>query len=245
MKQVKVFAHGGASGYAPENTLPAFALAMEQGADGIELDVHLSRDGELVVIHDEKLERTTDGSGLDCEHSLAELRALHAANGMDGFPEARIPTLREVLALVKPSAMQVNIELKTGILWYEGIEGKTLRLVDEMGMADRMVYSSFNHYSVEAVRRLAPEAETAWLFSDVICDVEKLALARGVKGLHPALWHTRMADLLERYLGSGGPGRLWTVLRAEVFRRLRARGGVAVITNVPALALSVRREPGE
>ena len=64
MKQVKVFAHRGASAYAPENTLPAFALAMEQGADGIELDIHLTKDGELVVIHDEKLDRTTNGTGL-------------------------------------------------------------------------------------------------------------------------------------------------------------------------------------
>lgn len=172
MKQSKVFAHRGASQYAPENTLEAFRLAMEQGAEGIELDVHLSADGELVVIHDETLERTTNGTGLVKEHTLAQLQALRADNHMEEFEAAHIPTLRQVLELVRPGDMQVNIELKTGILWYEGIEEKTLELVKELGMQDRVVYSSFNHYSIEEVRRLDPTAETAYLFSDVIFEVE-------------------------------------------------------------------------
>ena len=157
MKQVQVYAHRGASAYAPENTLPAFALAMEQGADGIELDIHLTKDGELVVIHDEKVDRTTNGTGLVKDYTLAELRGLCADNGMEGFSEARIPTLREVLALVRPGNMKVNIEIKTGILWYDGIEEKALRLVQDMGMQDRVIWSSFNHYSIEKVRQLAPK----------------------------------------------------------------------------------------
>ena len=96
---------------------------------------------------------------------------------MEGFSEARIPTLREVLALVKPGNMMVNIEIKTGILWYDGIEEKALRLVQDMGMQDRVIWSSFNHYSIEKVRSLSPQAETAYLFGDIICDVEKYAAA--------------------------------------------------------------------
>lgn len=91
MKQVKIWAHRGASACAPENTLPAFALAMEQGADGIELDVHLTRDGELVVIHDEELDRTTNGHGLVKDCTLAQLQALCADNGMAGFPKPVFP----------------------------------------------------------------------------------------------------------------------------------------------------------
>lgn len=242
MKQSKVFAHRGASRYAPENTLEAFRLAMEQGAEGIELDVHLSADGELVVIHDETLERTTNGTGLVKEHTLAQLQALRADNHMEGFEAARIPTLRQVLELVRPGDMQVNIELKTGILWYEGIEEKTLELVKELGMQDRVVYSSFNHYSIEEVRRLDPTAETAYLFSDVIFEVEKYAARRGVKGLHPALWHVKMADFLADYLQSGLAVRVWTVNRPEDMRLLMERGVDAVITNDPALALQVRAE---
>ena len=204
MKQVKIYAHRGASAYAPENTLPAFQAAMEQGADGIELDVHLSRDGELVVIHDEELDRTTNGTGLVKDHTLAELKKLCADNGMSGYGDVRIPTLQEVLELVKPSGMLVNIELKTGILWYEGIEKKTLDLVEKLGMKNRTVYSSFNHYSIAEVQRLAPKAETAYLFGDIPCDVEKYAAAHNVKGLHPGLYNVKMGNLLQ-VRGTGDP----------------------------------------
>lgn len=240
MKQTKIFAHRGASQYAPENTLEAFRLAMEQGADGIELDVHLSADGELVVIHDEQLDRTTDGHGLVKDHTLAQLQALCADNHMEGFAAAHIPTLRQVLELVRPGNIQVNIELKTGILWYEGIEKKTMDLVKKLDMQDRVIYSSFNHYSIEEVRRLDPTAETAYLFSDVIFEVEKYAAHRGVDGLHPALWHVKMADFLTDYLNSGLAVRVWTVNRPEDMRMLMERGVDAVITNDPKLALQVR-----
>lgn len=240
MNEVRIFAHRGASAYAPENTLPAFALAMQQGADGIELDVHLTQDGELVVIHDETLDRTTNGTGLVQDHTLAELRGLCADNGMDGFAEARIPTLREVLALIQPSRMLVNIELKTGILWYEGIEEKALRLVEGMGMQDRVIWSSFNHYSIEKVQQLAPTAQTAYLFGDIPCDVERYAAARGVGGLHPGLYNVKMADLLQRYLASGLAVRVWTVNEAGDLRWLM-QAGADVITNDPRLALDVRR----
>ena len=239
MKSCKVFAHRGASHYAPENTLPAFALAAAQGADGIELDVHLSKDGELVVIHDETLDRTTNGTGLVRDHTLAQLQALCADNHMPGFADARIPTLREVLALVRPTPLLVNIELKTGVLWYEGIEQKALDLVREMGMADRVIWSSFNHYSIETVRQLAPEAETAYLYSDIICGVERYAAAHGVRGLHPGLPNVKMRDFLHTYLASGLAVRVWTVDAAADLRWLLA-AGADVITNDPPLALTVR-----
>ena len=240
---VSIFAHRGASDAAPENTLPAFARAVEQGADGIELDVHLSRDGELVVIHDETLDRTTDGAGWVQDRTLAELRALRADNGLPGFAEARIPTLREVLDLLRPTDLLLNIELKTSLVWYEGIEAKTLALVAEYGMQDRVIYSSFNHYSVETVRRLAPQARTAYLFSDILIDIEGQAAARGVGGLHPGLWNVRMRDFLPRYLASGLAVRVWTV-NEEADLRWLLQAGADVITNRPALAVAVRRQLG-
>ena len=161
--QPKIFAHRGASRYAPENTLPAFALAAEQGADGVELDVHLTRDDQLVVIHDETLERTTDGAGWVKDCTLAQLQALSAANGMDGFAGTRVPTLRQVLEQLRPTGLLVNIELKTSVIWYAGIEQKTLELVRDLGMADRVIYSSFNHYSIQQVRARDPSARTAYL----------------------------------------------------------------------------------
>ena len=185
------------------------------------------------------LDRTTSGTGWVKDYTLAELKTLRADNHMPGFADARIPTLQEVLDLIRPTGLRVNIELKTSILWYAGIEQKTLELVQAMGMQDRVIYSSFNHYSIEKVRELAPEAETAYLYSDIICDVEKYAAAHGVRGLHPGLWNVKMGDLLQVYLNSGLAVRVWTVNHAEDLRWLMG-AGADVITNDPKLALEIR-----
>ena len=196
----EIFAHRGASGYAPENTLEAFRLAMEQGADGMELDVHLTKDGEVVVIHDETLDRTSNGHGNVRDYTLEELKKFSFHNHMEKYQGVQIPTLKEALNLVKNSRMKVNIELKTGIYWYEGIEEKTMDIVKTMGMEDRVIYSSFNHYSIQKVLEQNSDAETAYLFSDVPLNMEKYAKDTGVKGLHPAVYHLKMADFLETYM---------------------------------------------
>src|SRR5690606_11528357 len=119
---MKVTAHRGASAYAPENTMAAFEMALEMGADGIELDVQMSRDGHLVVIHDPTLERTTDGSGLVAQYTLAELRRVDAGAWFDErFRGQRIPTLAEVFELVRGKAL-LNVELKVMPVRYPGIE---------------------------------------------------------------------------------------------------------------------------
>ena len=183
----EIFAHRGASGYAPENTLEAFRLAMEQGADGIELDVHLTKDGEVVVIHDETLDRTSDGQGKVRDYTLEELKKFSFHNHIEKYKGVQIPTLKEVLDLVENSSMKVNIELKTGIYWYEGIEEKTMEIVKNKKMEGRVIYSSFNHYSIQKILEQDIHAETAYLFSDVTLNMEKYAKETGVKGLHPAV----------------------------------------------------------
>lgn len=188
----EIFAHRGASGYAPENTLEAFRLAMEQGADGIELDVHLTKDGEVVVIHDETLDRTSDGQGKVRDYTLEELKKFSFHNHIEKYKGVQIPTLKEVLDLVENSSMKVNIELKTGIYWYEGIEEKTMEIVKNKKMEGRVIYSSFNHYSIQKILEQDIHAETAYLFSDVTLNMEKYAKETGVKGLHPAVYHLKM-----------------------------------------------------
>lgn len=184
-QMTKVFAHRGASGYAPENTLEAFALAGEQGAQGIELDVQLTKDGEVVVIHDETIDRVSTGKGAVRDYTLEELRRFSFHNHKKEYEGVQIPTLREVLEQVKPGGMEVNIELKTGIYWYPGLEEKTVELVKAAGMENRVIYSSFNHYSVQKILELDAEAETAYLYSDVLLNVENYAKNTGVCGLHP------------------------------------------------------------
>lgn len=238
----KIFAHRGASGEAPENTLEAFRLAMNQGAEGIELDVQLTKDGEVVVIHDESIDRVSDGTGLVRDYTLEELRKFSFHNHMEVYQGVNISTLQEVLQLVKASTMEVNIELKTGIFWYEGIENKTMDIVKNMGMQERVIYSSFNHYSIQKVRELDKEAQTAYLYSDVILDVENYAKRTGVLGIHPALYHMGMSDFRKRYKDSGLKVRVWTVNEARYIRMLLKEGIEAIITNYPAKALRIRKE---
>ena len=241
-QMTKVFAHRGASGYAPENTLEAFALAGEQGAQGIELDVQLTKDGEVVVIHDETIDRVSTGKGAVRDYTLEELRRFSFHNHKKEYEGVQIPTLREVLEQVKPGGMEVNIELKTGIYWYPGLEEKTVELVKAAGMENRVIYSSFNHYSVQKILELDAEAETAYLYSDVLLNVENYAKNTGVCGLHPAVYHLKMADFLESYRRSGLKVRVWTVNDEADMRQFIEKDLEAVITNYPDRALRVRDE---
>ena len=150
--KTKVWAHRGASGYAPENTLEAFEMSVKQQADGVELDVQLTKDGELVVLHDETLDRTTDGKGFVKDYTLKEVQALKAVKTHPEYQTGRIPMLAEVYDLLKPTGLEINVELKTGIFFYPGIEEKVLKLTKEMGMEERIWYSSFNHYSLKKVK---------------------------------------------------------------------------------------------
>ena len=240
MSNTKVIAHRGASGYAPENTMEAFLLAIEQGADGIELDVQLSRDGIPVVIHDETIDRVTDRTGYVKDYTLQELKELTVLK--DRFPQysqSKIPTLKEVLEAVKPSGIQVNIELKTGIYWYPDIEKKVAEIVEETGMKEKIIYSSFNHYSVQRIKEIVPDAETAYLYSDVILNVEDYARKTKVDGLHPAVYHVKMADFLKGYIESGLNVRVWTVNEEADMKALTEAGVTAVITNYPDVAARI------
>lgn len=239
-ERCEVYAHRGASGYAPENTLEAFALAVSQGADGIELDVQLSKDGELVVIHDEVLDRTTSGKGFVKDYTLAELKSFQANRTFPEYEQAVIPTLREVFELIRPSDLKINVELKTGIFWYPQIEEKCLALAKEMGMEERVIYSSFNHYSIQKLLALKPDAQTGILYGDVMLDVVDYAGKLGTAALHPALYHTWMADFLDQYVESDLAVRVWTINEEPDMKKLMEAGVDAVITNYPDRAIRVR-----
>ncbi len=236
----KIFAHRGASGCAPENTLEAFALAVKMGADGIELDVQMTKDGEVVVIHDETIDRVSDGKGMVKDYTLAQLRRFSFDNHIEGYERIAIPTLKEALELVQPSGIEVNIELKTGIYWYPNLEEKAMLAVKSCGMEKRVIYSSFNHYSIQKIRELDSEAETAYLYTDVFLDVENYAKRTGVCGLHPSVSHLKMADFMERYKESGCKVRVWTVNDPKDMCFFIRNELEAVITNYPDKALELR-----
>lgn len=243
MDKTKIFAHRGASGYAPENTLEAFVLAVSQKADGIELDVQLTRDGVPVVIHDETIDRVTSKTGYVKDYTLKELKKLTVMEKrFPAYPSSKIPTLEEVLNAVKASGIWVNIELKTGIYWYPEIEQKVARIVQKCGMEQRVIYSSFNHYSIQKIKQIVPDAETAYLYSDVIWNVTDYAKNTEVDGLHPAVYHMKMADFLNEYIKSGLNVRVWTVNDTEDMKWLIETGVTAVITNYPDVAVKIREQ---
>ncbi len=181
---MKIWAHRGCSQCYPENTITSFEKAMAiPGLAGIELDIQLTSDGELVVIHDERVDRTTDGIGFVRDMSLKEIQNLRIDHG--NAPAEKIPTMREVLELLKPGLIaycrkkeeaessaieegfRLNIELKTGNFSYPGIEERIVELVREFCVEDAIVYSSFRAESLNRIHRLAPKNEIGVLDSRV------------------------------------------------------------------------------
>ena len=235
-----IYGHRGASAYAPENTLEAFRLAMEMGADGIELDVHLSKDGELMVIHDQDLDRTTGFHGKVCDYTLAELKELDASNGMEAFRGVKIPTLKEVYELLKPYGAMVNIEIKTTESFYPGIEEKLLELEKEMGMEGKTVYSSFNHYTIARLRELDPRAQLGLLYMSGLYEPWNYARQVGAQYIHPIYFNLMLPGLAQGCHENGIGINAWTVDDPQMIG-LCLQSGANVITNKPDLAVELRK----
>ena len=175
--KVLVVGHRGAKGYAPENTMSSFKKALELGADLVELDVQLSRDGELVVIHDADVSRTTDGQGRIAELSLAEIRRLDAGVWFGaGFRGQRVPTLTEVLAWAKGRTPLV-IEIKRRLRPVPGIEKKLVEAIRDHEMLDDVMVTSFNHLSVKLVKELEPSLATGIHYNARLVDTVGVARA--------------------------------------------------------------------
>lgn len=160
-----ILGHRGSKGTAPENTLISFKKALLTGCDGLELDVHLSKDGIPVVIHDETVDRTTNAKGLVSSFTLKELKQMDAGKWFNRtFQGEKIPTLEEVLVLLSEENFTglLNIELKTDRIPYENIEATVLNLVKTFQPAYKVVYSSFNYETLE--RLTAQDAKAAFVF---------------------------------------------------------------------------------
>lgn len=164
-----IVAHRGISGKAPENTLAAIKLALDTpGIDMIEIDVRLSKDGEVIVLHDRTLQRTTTGNGPARKYDLAELKTFDAGSWFDPrFSEERIPTLKEILDLAK-DRLFINIEMKSDPFFREPdglLEGKVLNVVRDFGLEHRVLFSSFRHRMVANIKKKNPHAATGVIFN--------------------------------------------------------------------------------
>lgn len=241
-RMTKIWAHRGASGYMPENTIEAFRLAAQMGADGVELDVQLSKDGQLVVTHDETLKRVGGVEKNVRDLTLAELKSLDVSRPIPGTHPAQIPTLAEVLEELRCTDLTVNIECKTGIWFYPGLEEKVVELIRDMGMTERIWCSSFNHRSVLQVKALCPEVKTGFLLADVLADAAAYAERYGVDAVHPALYQLQDERLLTRCREKKIAVHLWTVDdRTDMSRCFREKAD-AVITDRPDIAIEVYEE---
>lgn len=233
-------AHRGFSGNYPENTMLAFKKAVEAGADGIEFDVHFSKDGEIVIIHDERIDRTTNGHGYVCDYTYEELSAFDASVGFVGkYGFNKIPTLREYFEFIHPiEGFITNIELKTSENEYPGIEKAVLSLIDEFGLADRIIISGFNHYSVMRVKELNPAIKCGFLESSWIYDFGEYTKKRGVEYVHPKFNSLNEVSVAEIHSNSIGINT-WTVNSEEEVERLYKLGINAVISNFPDMVSRV------
>lgn len=233
---MKVFAHRGSSGTYPENTMLAFEKAVEEGCDGIELDVQLTKDGHVVVIHDEELERTTGTKGFVRDYTLEELKKFDAGKVKDGaFGFQGIPSFDEYCEFAAKKNIITNIEIKTGVYYYEDIEEKTLEVLKRHHLEEKVLFSSFNHLSILKLKKLAPEIPCGALL--------------GVKGLgnagyycekynfdyyHP-YYNTLTKEAVENCKKHGIGLNVWTVNTTDEFNQLYDWKCEGAITNYPGL----------
>lgn len=237
----QIFAHRGFSGYYPENTMLAFQkVAEETVADGIELDIQLTKDGEIVIMHDEKLDRTTNGSGWLKDYTLAELKTLSVGVNVKGFfPRQTIPTLREYFDWLRTTKLITNIELKTGVFEYEGIEEKLIAMVKEYGLEKQIWYSSFNHYTIAKIKELMPEAKCGLLMDTWLMNVGAYAASQGASTVNACSYFACKegvaADLHAHSIGL----QAWTPNDAELMQQLVDAGCDSLITNFPDIAAKV------
>jgi glycerophosphoryl diester phosphodiesterase len=230
----KIFAHRGASAYAPENTLAAFQLAHEMGVEGVELDVQMTKDGELVVIHDETVDRTTNGTGWVKDLTLKELKTLNASMGNESYPREKVPTLGEVFDLLAETQMVVNVEIKNGRVLYPGIAERLLQMIDMRNWEYRVTISSFNHVTLAHIRQIGSLVYTGVIFQDILHEPWNYAHHMWATALHPHfLYVDGMADLVQEAHNSLLEINVWTVDEVADIDRMLARGVDGLITNYP------------
>lgn len=238
--QTQIIAHRGASAYYPENTMVSFEAAIQMGADAIELDVHMSSDGEIVVLHDETLERTTNGSGYVHQYTFTQLKALDAGILKPEYRTERIPLLKDVLLLAKSLDIWVNIEIKAGSVPYPDMEQKLAEIVHACGMQEHVLFSSFNHYALVRLKRVWPEAPIAILHVSALVDAWEYAKKLGAIALHPLYAVTRIPGWVQGCRQAGVAVHAWTVDDEAVMEELMRLQVDGVVSNRPDVALNVR-----
>jgi len=238
------FAHRGASAAAPENTLVAFELAAELGADGIELDVQLSRDGEVVICHDFNVDKTTNASGRVSDFTLSALKQMDAGSWFgEEFAGETIPTLDETIERVG-SRLLLNVELKTGAIRANGLEEKVGDIIQKRDFHSRVIVSSFNPFALLRMHRVDPRIDLGLLHAPDLPFYLRDPWLRHLipfQAMHP---ERKMAD--EAYMRwarkRGYRVNVWTVDDPDEMRRLISLGVNGLMSNKPDVLRQVLKQ---
>ena len=225
---VYVVGHRGAAGVEPENTIRGFRYAIELGVDYTECDVHLTRDGRLVVMHDAKVDRTTNGTGAIRELTFDQIRALDAGKG------EQVPTLEEVLDVMRGQAI-VLIEMKG-----EGVEEETVRIVREAKMEEQVVLTCFHLERIRKAKQLAPELKVGFIVSNPTADSCQQAVDVEASGIG-ILYKNLTRELVEQAHAHGLDVRAWNPDTEPEMRAMLELGVDGVSSNRPDLLIPLVR----
>ncbi|OBZ18871.1 hypothetical protein A8L34_04780 [Bacillus sp. FJAT-27264] len=242
MEQLKIWAHRGASAYAPENTMEAFKLAVKQQADGLDITIHRTKDGEIVVIHDDTIDRTSNGTGKVANYTLAELKAFNFnARFEQEYTRAEIPTFLEVLQFVKENNLALNIE--ENFIFSDNdlsdISLEAARLVAEHGLTKQVSFSSFDHGSMAQLKEAYPDIRTGLLFLEELHRGEAYAKTVNADALHVFfinIGHENINQMHE----AGVQVHAWTVNDVPYIKSMLDAGVDVAITDCPDVCSDLR-----
>jgi len=237
---MKIFAHRGFSGKYPENTMLAFEKAKAIGAHGIELDVHLSKDGKPVIIHDELLKRTTGREGSVHDYLFDELITINAGKTFDDkYGHTPIPSFEEYCDFIRKTDIVTNIEIKTNQFYYPRIEEIVADMIRMHNLKDKVIISSFNWLSIVRMKAIWGELTCGLLQeTSLLQNAGTLASTCGIECYHPDI--RLMNDSIVDDCRKHGIGlNLWTINTKEQFEKCLAWGVDSAITNYPDLGLSL------
>lgn len=214
MTETIIFAHRGLPVKFAENSLEGFRYAAKHGAEGVEFDVHMTKDKVPVVMHDEEIDRTTDGSGYIKDYTLNEIRKFHLKNGEP------VPMLRELFEILQDKDLYINLEFKTNKIHDKGIEAIVLALVKEYHFVHPIIFSSFNYQTLKNCQQIDPPQQYCFLTKVPVIFPQRFVRKNHFAAIHPH-W----------YLPSKITQRIWTVDNPKLAKKYMKRGVAGIFTN--------------
>jgi len=243
MQPPLIYAHRGVSAHAPENTISAFLLAIEHGADGIEFDIKVTRDGKVIVLHDQTLQRTTTGSGDFKNFTYDELRKLDAGSKFSTkYATEKLPTLEEVFEAVG-NRIGINIELTNYATPGDDLIEKVAKILSAVKDTSKVMFSSFNWGNLKKARKLCPEIPCGLLALPGIAGWFSRSTFTGSvphEAVHPYFADVS-ANTVKSWHQRGYKVNIWTVNEPKEMLRLKDIGVDMIMTDDPALAKSTLR----